>query len=201
MSDEDKLCMFFPTVIQVSQVENAEELNKGLLKAIYEIKAATPNSKPRGWCCELYTTMCTPFGLLEREEFKGIREVIEQKTLNYANALKYNVKKHEPKINECWVNVYSMTHSQELHRHPNSIFSGIYYVKSPKGSSPTLFHSEVSDIMLEPPIAESTPLNTHVTTLDAIEGRMIIFRSWLRHSVLPSTVTEDRVTIAFNATM
>jgi len=201
MSDEDKLCMFFPTVIQVSQVENAEELNKRLLKAIYEIKATTPNSKPRGWCCELYTTMCTPFGLLEREEFKEIRDVIEQKTLSYANALKYDVKQHKPKINECWVNVYSMTHSQELHRHPNSVFSGIYYVKAPKDSSPTLFHSEVSDIMLEPPITESNPLNTHVTALDAIEGRMIVFRSWLRHSVLPSTVAEDRVTIAFNVTM
>ncbi|MDH3673198.1 MAG: TIGR02466 family protein [Gammaproteobacteria bacterium] len=201
MSDEDKLCMFFPTVIQVSQVENAEELNKRLLQAIYEIKATTPNSKPRGWCCEVYTTMCTPFGLLEREEFKEIRDVIEQKTLHYANALKYNVKKHKPKINECWVNVYSMTHSQEVHRHPNSVFSGIYYVKAPKGSAPTLFHSEVSDIMLEPPITENNLLNTHVTPLDAIEGRMIIFRSWLRHSVLPSTVTEDRVTIAFNATM
>jgi uncharacterized protein (TIGR02466 family) len=201
MSDEDKLCMFFPTVIQVSQVENAEELNKRLLKAIYEIKATTPNSKPRGWCCEVYTTMCTPFGLLEREEFKEIRDVIEQKTLHYANALKYNVEKHKPKINECWVNVYSMTHSQEVHRHPNSVFSGIYYVKAPKGSAPTLFHSEVSDIMLEPPITENNLLNTHVTPLDAIEGRMIIFRSWLRHSVLPSTVTDDRVTIAFNATM
>ncbi len=201
MSDEDKLCMFFPTVIQVSQVENAEELNNRLLKAIYEIKATIPNSKPRGWCCEVYTTMCTPFGLLEREEFKEIRDVIERKTLNYANALKYDVKKHKPKINECWVNVYSTTHSQEVHRHPNSVFSGIYYVKAPKGSAPTLFHSEVSDIMLEPPITENTLLNTHVTSLDAIEGRMIIFRSWLRHSVLPSTVTEDRVTIAFNATM
>lgn len=201
MSDEDKLCMYFPTVIQVSEVVNAEELNRRLLKTIYEIKATTPNSKPSGWCCEVYTTIGTPFGLLEREEFRELREIIEQKTLNYANALRYDVKKHKPRLNECWVNVYSSTHAQEVHRHPNSVFSGIYYVKAPKGSAPTFFHSEMSDVMLEPPTTVDTLLNTRVAILDAIEGRMIIFRSWLRHSVPPSTITEDRVTIAFNVAM
>jgi hypothetical protein len=44
-------------------------------------------------------------------------------------------------------------------------------------------------------------LNTQVQHIDAVEGRMVIFRSWLRHSVLPSTIDEERGTIAFNVTM
>ncbi|MDH3464046.1 MAG: 2OG-Fe(II) oxygenase family protein [Acidimicrobiia bacterium] len=55
--------------------------------------------------------------------------------------------------------------------------------------------------MLDPPIVETTPLNSQVQAIDAVEGRMVIFRSWLRHSVLPSTIDEDRVTISFNVTM
>ncbi|MDH3464238.1 MAG: 2OG-Fe(II) oxygenase family protein [Acidimicrobiia bacterium] len=74
-------------------------------------------------------------------------------------------------------------------------------MKAPAGCAPTLFHSEVSDVMLDPPIVETTPLNSQVQAIDAVEGRMVIFRSWLRHRVLPSTIDEDRVTISFNVTM
>lgn len=201
MAGKDELRAFFPTVIQVSQIERAEELNEGLLTAIYQIKETVPNSKPPGWCCEVYTTIRTPYGLLEREDFREFLSIVKDKTLQYAQGLRYDVEKYPPKVNECWVNVYSATHAQEVHRHPNSVFSGIYYVKAPQGCAPTLFHSEVSDVMLEPPVLARTPLNAQVQHIDAVEGRMVIFRSWLRHSVLPSTIDEDRVTISFNVTM
>ncbi|MDH3464045.1 MAG: hypothetical protein OEM32_10525 [Acidimicrobiia bacterium] len=38
----------------------------------------------------------------------------------------YDVAKYPPWINECWVNVYSASNAQEVNRHPNSVFSGIY---------------------------------------------------------------------------
>ncbi len=201
MADQDELRAYFPVVVQVSEIEGAAELNKGLLKAIYEIKETVPNSKPPGWCCEVYTTIRTPHGLLEREEFQGFLSIAREKIIRYAQGLRYDVAKYPPKINECWVNVYSASNSQEVHRHPNSVFSGIYYVRAPEGCAPTLFHSEVSDVMLDPPIVETTPLNSQVQAIEAVEGRMVIFRSWLRHSVLPSAIAEDRVTISFNVTM
>jgi len=36
--------------------------------------------------------------------------------------------------------------------------------------------------------------------IDAAEGRMVVFRSWLRHGVLPSVIDEDRATISFKVT-
>lgn len=201
MAGKDEIRAFFPVVIQVSEIEGAEELNKKLLKSIYEIKETVPNSKPPGWCCEVYTTIRTPYGLLEREDFKGFLAIAKEKVMTYARGLRYDVDKYPPKINECWVNVYSASNSQEVHRHPNSVFSGIYYVKAPKGCAPTLFHSEVSDVMLDPPVVERTPLNVQVQAIEAVEGRMVIFRSWVRHGVLPSPIDDDRVTISFNVTM
>ncbi|MBS38361.1 MAG: hypothetical protein CMO26_20860 [Thiotrichales bacterium] len=201
MNQEDQIHALFPAVLQISDLDNADVLNARLLQSIYDIKATTPNAKPPGWCCDLYTTIRTPYGLLEREEFADIRNIFKEKVIKYASALRYDVARHPPRLNECWVNVYDTTNSQEVHRHPNSVFSGIYYVKAPPGSAPTLFHSEVSDVMLDPPIMEQTPLNSQVTPVEARPGRMVVFRSWLRHSVLPSQINEDRVTIAFNATM
>jgi len=37
--------------------------------------------------------------------------------------------------------------------------------------------------------------------IDAVEGRMVVFRSWLRHGVLPIVIDEDRATISFKVTM
>ena len=56
-------------------------------------------------------------------------------------------------------------------------------------------------VMLEPPTVQNTPLNTGLSSFDAVEGRMLVFRSSVRHSVLPSMIDEDRVTISFNVTM
>jgi uncharacterized protein (TIGR02466 family) len=198
---EDRLQMLFPTVVQVSQIEGSEELNRRLLAAVYAIRAAEPNSKPDSWSCNVYTTIGNPRHFLERNEFGDFDAIARSKVHSFALALKFDIEKHPPKINECWVNVYGRTHSQEIHLHQNSVLSGIYYVKAPPGSSPTLFYSPMSDVMLEPPATERTPLNNSIVGFDAVEGRMIMFRSSLRHSVLPSAIDEDRVTIAFNVTM
>jgi len=198
---EDKLEMLFPTVIQVSEIDGAAELNARLLRSIYAIKEKEPNSKPNSWSCNVYTTIGSPLELLDLEEFKGFREIIRSKVMSYANAMKFDVVKHPPRINECWINVYSKQHSQEIHLHPNSVFSGVYYVKAPEGCAPTLFYSPMSEIMLAPPTVQNTPLNNAIFGVDATEGRMVVFRSSLRHSVLPSVIEEDRITISFNATM
>ncbi len=198
---EDRLQMLFPTVVQVSQIEGAAALNRRLLEAVYAIRAGEPNSKPDSWSCNVYTTIGNPTHCLERSEFREFDAIARSKVGSFAQALKFDIEHHPPKINECWVNVYGRTHSQEIHLHQNSVISGIYYVKAPPGSSPTLFYSPTSDVMLEPPTTERTPLNNSIIGFDAIEGRMIMFRSSLRHSVLPSAIDEDRVTIAFNVTM
>ena len=197
----DNLQLLFPTVVQVSQIEGAAELNAKLLRSIYAIKEKQPNTKPNSWSCSVYTTISSSLELLDLEEFKEFRDIVQAKVMRYATALKFDVEKHPLRLNECWINVYNKQHSQEIHLHPNSVFSGIYYVKAPEGCAPTLFYSPNADVMLEPPTVHNTPLNTGLSSFDAIEGRMLVFRSSVRHSVLPSVIDEDRVTIAFNVTM
>jgi hypothetical protein len=56
-------------------------------------------------------------------------------------------------------------------------------------------------MMLEPPVIETTALNTTQFRVVPETGLMVIFRSWLRHSVLPTDIEDDRISIAFNLTM
>jgi len=200
-SDKDQLQLLFPTAVLVSDLAGVEALNERLLAGIERIRANEPSSKPDSWSCELYTTIGSPTTLLEHEEFREFHDLAYRKALAFANAFRFDAERYRPKINECWVNVYGRGHAQEIHVHQNSVLSGIYYVKAPPGSSPTLFHSPMSDVMLEPPAIERNRLNNTIAGFDPVPGRMLLFRSCVRHSVLPHRIDEERVTIAFNVTM
>lgn len=193
--------LLFPTVVQVSQIEDHERVNEGLLPAIDVVRRSSPNTKPQSWACDVYTTIGDPQTLLEREGTRAFREVAERQVREYAKSLSMDVNRHPPRISECWVNVYESKHSQEIHLHRNSVISGIYYVQAPPGSGPTLFYSPLSDVMLEPPSTAPSKLNAKVTAFPPVEGRMILFRSSVRHSVLPGTMDGERITVAFNAVL
>lgn len=191
----------FPTVLQVSDIAGAERLNAGLLRALEEIKRTTPNSLPETWSCTLYTTIASPIELLAREQFHELRAHIQAEADNFADTYRLDRRRHPLKINECWFNYYSRGDSQEIHCHQNSVISGIYYVKAPPGAAPTVFHSPFAEVMLAPPLTGINDFNSQAVGFEPQAGRMILFRSWLRHNVKRHEVDESRVTIAFNITM
>jgi len=55
--------------------------------------------------------------------------------------------------------------------------------------------------MLEPPTTGPNNFNTPLVALQPQAGEMVLFRSWLRHSVKPTRSKEERISIAFNITM
>ena len=201
MEAQPEVHMLFPTVIQVTDVKEPAALNKKLMEALGEVRKTTKNSLPPSWSCTLYTTIASGINLLERDEFSGLKEIIFAGVTEFANTLRLDIGKHQPRLNECWVNIYGRNDSQEAHIHQNSVISGIYYVQAPKGCGEVLFHSPMSDVMLEPPTTEVLPINTTTVGFSPVAGRMILFRSVLRHSVRANPVDGERVSISFNVTM
>ena len=56
--------------------------------------------------------------------------------------------------------------------------------------------------MLDPPTTRSAPLNASIIPVHPQDGMMVLFRSFVRHSVKPNLLkSEERVSIAFNLTM
>ena len=55
--------------------------------------------------------------------------------------------------------------------------------------------------MFEPPLAGINALNSGAAELPVEEGMFVLFRSWLKHSVRPSPVKQDRISISFNLMM
>ena len=85
------------------------------------------------------------------------------------------------------------------HNHQNCYFSAVYYVKKPKRSGDISFFDPVEAKTYRHPEKEkSTIYSNQVVTLEPKEGDLLVFPSYLYHSVKPNLSDEDRIVISFN---
>ncbi len=187
--------------MQICDLPEHERLDAELRAEVAAVRNDIPNTKPQSWACDVYTTIGRADALFHRPGFAEFLRIARENVKALANDLKMDVTQHPPRIHECWINAYASDQSQEIHLHRNSVFSGIYYLQVPPGSGATLFYSPSADVMLEPRATEGSPLNAKVTGFAPQPGRMLLFRSHLRHSVMPGKMDGERITIAFNAIM
>lgn len=192
---------FFPVAVQSTTVDGAQEMNKQIVKELANVRGTVPNSLPEGWSCNLYTTIASGDNLLSRPAFKQLEQHIFAEAAAFASVFALDIDRHPLRITDCWVNVYGQGDAQEAHIHQNCVISGIYYVAAPEGCGELLFHSPMSDVMLNPPTKETNDANTPMVAYRPGAGEMLLFRSWLRHSVKPTRGKEERISIAFNLTM
>ena len=198
---KNETLLFFPTVIRESHIADHEKLTAQIMGGIENIMKTEPNSLPSTWSCDLYTTIGSPTTLMQHKEFEPLRKVIMYEANEFANELELDIDRHPLKFTECWLNVYTKGHAQEVHHHANAVISGIYYPKVPPGSGDLLIHSPFMDIMLDPPTRKSNGLNLKVMPITPKPGMMILFQSFVKHSVKPTRCKEERMSIAFNLTM
>jgi uncharacterized protein (TIGR02466 family) len=94
-----------------------------------------------------------------------------------------------------------------IHTHGNTLFAGVYYLKSEGGENPsgTIFQNALSDFMLIrmhkghrslPPKYSTAFHYDHTEPFE--EGKMVIFPAWLRHTTQPNK-GERRQILAFNS--
>ena len=196
-----RLETLFPSPVQISDIEGAAALNAHLLHAIEEIRAETPNGRPDSWVSTVYTTLNSADQLHELPAFADLRGIIMREATTFAETLGLDYRHYPLRIADCWFNVYGPKDGQEEHLHPNNLISGSYYVKAAEGSAGLMFHSPMDGQMLLPPLATYNDFNVQMAEMPVTEGMMVLFRSSLKHSVRPSQIAEERISISFNLTM
>ena len=109
----------------------------------------------------------------------------------------YYSNTREVSINPYWVNINRIDNYNVRHIHPGCILSGVYYVKCqnvPEQGSLVLHMDEKEQFILN-----SNHLN--IKTKEIItpkEGMLVLFPSYVPHTVLPNTLNCDRISISFN---
>ena len=102
-------------------------------------------------------------------------------------------------ITGCWATVLATGAMHRIHSHPNNFLSGVYYVRVHPGADTINFHDPRSQTrIIQPPVYELTAGNTDQVVVKVTNGNLLMFPSYLEHSVDTNTSSEERISISFN---
>ena len=107
----------------------------------------------------------------------------------------------EPMLGNMWANINPPGGYNAPHIHPNSLFSGVYYVKAPKGSGSLVCNEPRAGAQLNMPVRKPGKPPKELwreVHLEPKEGRIIMFPFYLWHNVEPNLSNDIRISVSFN---
>lgn len=149
----------------------------------------------------LITSYHASHNLLEICDLTELRQVIVDCAAQFTINMGMNLPKGF-KI-ESWINFFVKNQSEHEHTHYGNFLSGCYYVNAPEGSGVFAFPDPVRERQMWRGIfvkekQEENFLNVNSCSYIPQRGRLLMFQSWMPHSVLKNNSDEPRISIAFN---
>jgi uncharacterized protein (TIGR02466 family) len=107
----------------------------------------------------------------------------------------------EPVLGNMWANINPREGMNAPHIHPNSLFSGVYYVKSNPQAGKLKIYDPRPGAQIVMPIRKKGKPPKHLwrdVDIQPFPGRIIMFPAWLWHAVEPNQSDELRISVSFN---
>lgn len=192
-----KIFEYFPHPVFQYKLENYEKHNEELSNYIYELQKkdlkGQQKSNVNGWH--------SPFFDLTNKDTLGFKFLLKIQPFLIDVFRSYGWKYNPQKVlcSGMWAIINKKGNFNTEHIHPNSNLSAAYYVKAPKNCGDFKIgnpHSISRDKF--PEREKPTELNRLVAKIPVTEGDLLIFPSYLPHSVLPNESDEDRIVVSFN---
>lgn len=135
--------------------------------------------------------------LHERAEFREFDSCVSHVARTILRFLRIGQEAFE--ITGCWATVLAKGAAHKVHSHPNNFLSGVYYVRVHPSANTINFHDPRSQArIIRPPVWELTAENTDQVVVTVANGNLLMFPSYLEHSVDANTSDAERVSISFN---
>lgn len=135
--------------------------------------------------------------LHRREELHALCDCVNRAAASVLQFLKIGEPAIE--ITGCWMNQYAPGAAHRAHSHPNNFLSAVYYVRTRPGANSINFHDPRSQAgVIRPPVTELTAANTDQVVVWVKDGTLLVFPSYLYHSVDANASGEPRVSLSFN---
>jgi|TARA_B100001094_G_C18159905_1_gene788630 uncharacterized protein (TIGR02466 family) len=196
----------FPTIMHIVEIPNFHSIQSDIVDYVYEQKdkfeSVSGRTNMGGWQSEdNYHKFDNIINDVVTDNVKGhlIDKDILSKALETGNGPILTALR----LSSLWINVNGKGNYNVQHNHPLSNFSGVFWIKSPVGSgdikfrSPNTFscYKEISFYTK----AFKEQYNAYTSfNIPPQEGVMLIFPSFLLHSVEENLSDEDRISVAFN---
>ena len=181
---------FFPTILYAKDFQlDLNQMTQNIIKWSKEDKGITKTNVD-GWHSETNMHTKIEYKPLVDELFKMVYEVFNEEWLD-----------GRVNIGNMWANINPPGGYNKPHVHPNSLFSGVYYVKTPPNSGQLVCSDPRPGIQTCMPNRKKGEPPKHLWRdlhLQPKENRAIVFPAWLWHSVQPNKSNENRISVSFN---
>ena len=182
----------FPSFVWKAQVASSirQGIEDDVLAKLDEMRRVAGEPVPgRGWQSEK--------DLHHLDEFRGLVACIHDAAESVLEFLK--TWDSDFKITGLWSNMNPKGVAHPIHSHPNNFLSGVYYLRTHEGADTVNFHDPRSQTgIIRPPVTELTAENTDQVVVKVSDGTLLMFPSWLPHSVDASGSSKTRVSVSFN---
>lgn len=133
-------------------------------------------------------------------ELEDFHELVASVRRTVAGILKFlSIGYDAVELTACWATVLARGAAHRIHHHPNNFLSGVYYLRTCAGADTINFHDPRSQTgVIRPPVTALTAANTDQVVLRVRNGTLLVFPSWLEHSVDPNAGESERISISFN---
>ncbi len=181
---------FFPTNIYAKDVQLDNNLLTHQIMNWSKVDEGVKKTNMNGWHSPTTMHQKEEYTPLIKELYNMMHEVWKEEWLD-----------RKPFLGNMWANINYSGGYNRPHIHPNSLFSGVYYVKTqdncgnlvvndPRPGIQTTMPSRVKgrppkDLWREAHIAPYT-------------GRIIMFPAWLWHAVENNNSNDTRISVSFN---
>ena len=181
---KDELLSVFPTPVQIYKYENNIEKELKHIESL-EWKSQLANGNFRSK--DSYLT--------KHEQLKEIVLFFKECVEDYCNTIINSDQRLA--ITQLWANRNPKGSKHHEHVHPNSIISGVFYLRQDPKLPPIQFSkSNQHAIKLDP--RKYNTYNAETFLLPCTSGELILFPSNLRHSVPVNMGEEERISLSFN---
>ena len=184
--------LHFPTPIYIADIKHPtlnQELERDIVAWSKQDKGIV-RTNVQGW----HSTT----NMHERPEFKKLVNMLYdcQKTV-----YEQEYYESEPVLGNMWANINPPGGSNRAHQHPNSLWSGVYWIKTPKNCGQLKIDDPRSVACMTRPRQKDTKKPDRLwreTHYEPVAGRCIMFPSWLMHCVDPNESNDIRISVSFN---
>ena len=183
----------FPTMIYIKDFPDSEKLNKYLEDHIMrwsQNDKGVSKTNAGGWHSETNMNTKKEYNPLTTELFNMQEEIYQKEKLN-----------RKPVLGNMWANINYPGCFNRPHIHPNSLFSGVYFIKTPKNSGNFMIYDPRPGVQMAMPSRKKEQLQSELWReihYEPVAGRCIMFPSWLWHEVKPNQSNEIRISVSFN---
>jgi len=182
----------FPTLVWKIQVEAGvrESIGASVLALLHSLRQGMPELKAgEAWQSGV--------ALHTREELRELCGCVSRAAASVLQFLKIGAEAIE--ITGCWANLYAPGAAHRQHCHPNNYLSAVYYVSTWPNADTISFHDPRSQAgVMRPPVTQLTDANTDQVVVRVKNGTLLVFPSYLHHSVDANGSGEIRASVSFN---